>query len=205
MLQTKTIKGRPLRKNDPSFRLLKMATRRLRYLWQKACVIGSITDSSRHLARCMVQQIDFSVPGLIVELGPGKGAVTQCLLKATPDPKRLLLVELLGEFIPMLKKKFPRIRVIHDSAERLPHHVRGRPVAAVVSGLPLRSLPTGMVERIGRALGLVMNANTRYIQFTYDLRTSDTPYFHNIGLRKLTSQIVLRNLPPARVDTFVTS
>ncbi|MBF0126351.1 MAG: hypothetical protein HQM02_03980 [Magnetococcales bacterium] len=185
--------------------LLESSSRRLRRMWQRACTIGAIADSSRHLARCMVGQVDFSVPGLIVELGPGHGAVTQCLRKETHDQKRLLLLELLGDFIPRLKRCFPGVRVVHDSAERLPHYVRGRAVAAVISGLPLRSLPAGMVERIGRALGVVMNARTRYIQFTYDLRPSDTSYFSNIGLRKISSRIVLRNFPPARVDTFVRS
>ncbi|MEO5330820.1 MAG: hypothetical protein H7839_02245 [Magnetococcus sp. YQC-5] len=208
MSKATILKGRPLRKAgsisiSTSIPLMQYPSRKWKRLWQRACTIGAITESSPHLARCMVEQIDFSVPGLIIELGPGKGAVTQMLRNATPDQKRLILVELLGDFIPLLRKRFPGVRIIHDSAERLPQYIQGRKVAAVVSALPLRSLPEGMVERIGHALGLVMNANTRYIQYTYDLRPSNNSYFNNIPLRKIASHVVLRNFPPARVDTFV--
>ncbi|MBF0190979.1 MAG: hypothetical protein HQL99_07470 [Magnetococcales bacterium] len=164
--------------------------------------IGSVAASSRHLARQMAMQVDYQQSGLIVELGPGLGAITREVYKRVANRKQLLLIEVGGAFIPELKRQFHGVTVVHDSAEWLLKHVRGRRVAAVVSSLPLRSLPNKVVHRIGVALSQVMDAQTRYIQFTYDLRPTESAYFTHMALEKQYSRIVWRNLPPARVDTF---
>ncbi len=164
--------------------------------------IGSVVESSRHLARQMALQVDFKQPGLVVELGPGRGAITRELFKRVANRKQLLLIEVGGEFIPDLRRQFQGVSVVHDSAEWLVKHIRGRRVAAVVSSLPLRSLPEKVVHRIGVALQHVMDPHTRYIQFTYDLRPARSVYFADVGMDKHHSGIVWRNMPPARVDSF---
>ncbi|MBF0461410.1 MAG: hypothetical protein HQL87_08440 [Magnetococcales bacterium] len=164
--------------------------------------IGSVVESSRYLARQMALEVDFKQPGLIVELGPGQGAITRELFKRVANRKQLLLIEVGGELIADLKRQFHGVSVVHDSAEWLVKHIRGRRVAAVVSSLPLRSLPDKVVHRIGVALRQVMDPQTQYIQFTYDLRPAKTAYFAGVAMEKQHSKIVWRNIPPARVDTF---
>lgn len=164
--------------------------------------IGAVAESSRQLAKIMVEKIDFNRPGLVVELGPGSGAITRAILKRAEDPTRIMLLEVGGEFIPVLKKRFPHVTIWHDSAERLCRYVNGRKVNVIVSGLPLRSLPYQSIKRIGKALMRVMDDKTLYIQFTYDLRSNRDAYFPNVRMEKVYTKIVWRNLPPARVDIF---
>lgn len=164
--------------------------------------MGAVAESSRYLAKRMAKAVDPRQPGLVVELGPGKGAITRALLKHLGDPERFLLIDVGEKLVQHLQERFPRITVVHGSAEYLHRYVQGQQVAAVVSGLPLRSLPRKVVKAVGAALSQVMDRKTLYIQFTYDLRPGQDGYFPNLGLRKVHSSVVWRNLLPARVDVF---
>lgn len=164
--------------------------------------IGAVAESSGHLAKRMISGIDFNGPGLIVELGPGLGAITRAIVQSAPNPSHVLLLEVGGEFIPVLKKRFPCVKIRHDSAERLVRYVNGHKVNAIVSSLPLRSLPHRILKKTGKALMQVMDNDTLYIQFTYDLRPNRNAYFPAVNMKKIHSKIVWRNLPPARVDIF---
>src|SRR5262245_11509351 len=60
---------------------------------EKPISMGAVTPSGRALARAMARYVDPDVPGPVVELGSGTGAVTQALVDKGIDPARLVLVE----------------------------------------------------------------------------------------------------------------
>ena len=63
--------------------------------------------------------------GLVVELGPGTGPVTQSLIETGVPPERLVLVEYDPGFCRMLERRFRGVRVIVEGdAYDLSAHAR---------------------------------------------------------------------------------
>ena len=67
---------------------------------------GAVAPSGRALARAMAAAIGSPSQGLVVELGPGTGPVTQSLIETGVPPERLVLVEYDPGFCRLLKRRF---------------------------------------------------------------------------------------------------
>lgn len=169
---------------------------------------GAVSPSGRFLARTMARYVDPVGDGLVIELGPGTGPVTQALIQRGIAPERLVLVEYDAAFCRLLERRYPRATVIQGDAYRLTETLAGRidaPVAAVVSSLPLLNMPDA--QRLGLladAFGL-MGPDGQFVQFTYGLM-SPMPRKPK-GCRAIdficeTSPPVWLNLPPARVWVY---
>jgi phosphatidylethanolamine/phosphatidyl-N-methylethanolamine N-methyltransferase len=109
--------------------------------WMRApLVTAAMLPSGPFLSRAMAAAVDPSVPGPIVELGPGTGAVTAALIERGVAPERLVLIEYLPEFCEILHRRYPAARVISGDAFEAPEivkHLNVGPLSAVVSCLPL--------------------------------------------------------------------
>lgn len=163
--------------------------------------VGAACPSSRWLAGAIAKQATRGPAGVIIELGPGTGVVTQALLDAGLAPESLKLIEYADSFVEHLTKRFPELDVIHGSATDLFNMMQDHlPVAAIVSGLPLRSMPMRMVWRIGRHAERLLAEDGLFIQFTYDLLRP--PLRLSRGLKPVAKEHVWRNFPPARVDIY---
>jgi phospholipid N-methyltransferase len=68
---------------------------------------GAVAASSRYLAKKMVERAGLAGAKVIVELGPGTGAITRYILKNKPSGARFITFEINPKFIPGLKKKYP--------------------------------------------------------------------------------------------------
>lgn len=142
---------------------------------------------------------------VIVELGPGTGVFTRELAHRYPD-HRLVAVEFNHQFAASLRAKLPRVAVVEGCASQLQNHLRRlgidpARVQAVVSGLPLLSLPRDLGDRIWGAIADTLPSGGRYVQFTYaqaPWRTRQPPGFHPAKARR-----VWVNFPPAVVLPFV--
>src|SRR5512134_2670499 len=53
---------------------------------------GAQWPSGKAVSRAMADPVDLSVPGPIIELGPGTGVVTEALLARGVPPERLVMV-----------------------------------------------------------------------------------------------------------------
>ncbi|MBI4025105.1 MAG: methyltransferase domain-containing protein [Verrucomicrobia bacterium] len=168
--------------------------------------VGAACPSSPGLARRMAAFAPVTASGLIVELGAGTGVVTRALLQSGVSPQRIVPVERSPEMAAVLKHRFPHLTVIQGDACQLAELLKPRlhegsvAVDAVVSSLPLRSLPGSVVEAIMEQLRMLLGADGKYIQFTYDLRPN-TPCPLK-GFARIASKIAWWNIPPARVDLF---
>ena len=163
---------------------------------------GAFKPSGAALARAMAARIDPSMPGPIVELGPGTGAVTAALVACGVNPSRLVLVEADPVFCQLLRERWPRARVLQTDAYTAPAIIRALddPAAAVVAGLPLLVRPPR--QRLRLVLDCLRNAAPQapFVQFTYFVR-SPVPA-PRPGLRAHGSMMVWRNLWPARVWVY---
>lgn len=168
----------------------------------KPGTIGAATPSSRKLAKAIALQLPKPINGLVIELGPGTGVITQALLDRGITAQQLVLIERSASFIEHLHASFPQIKIIHGTASKLPQLLGEdvKRVSAVISGLPLKSLPKSLVEEICQAIEDIQTNGNYFIQFTYSWRKS-YPYFSQ-RMCLVHSQTIWRNFPPARIDVF---
>ncbi len=164
--------------------------------------VGAVLPSGRALARAVAHAVGPLANGaVIVELGPGTGALTEELVRAFPRA-RLLLVERDPAFVGTLRAQFPLARVVAGDAADLEGILEQEGVrpATAVSGLPMLSLPESMRKAVFSALGRVLPTGARYVQFTYGpaaWRRMAVP-----GFRLASQRRVWGNVPPAAVLTF---
>ncbi|HWM83396.1 MAG TPA: methyltransferase [Pseudolabrys sp.] len=170
---------------------------------EKPLATGAVMPSGRLLARAMARYVDPTAPGPVIELGPGTGPVTEALVRRGIDPSRLILVEFNPTFCRLLRSRYPEATVVQGDAYRL----RGlletlvkEPASALVSSLPLmtKTLRT-RVRLIGDAVHL-MAPGAPFVQFTYAMVTPIPKATSSITVHA--SELVLANLPPARVWVY---
>ncbi|HYC64512.1 MAG TPA: methyltransferase [Reyranellaceae bacterium] len=171
--------------------------------------MGSVVPSGRLLAEAMARttlEVTAGRNGHVVELGAGTGHVTQALLDAGIPPARLAMVERDAELAAFLRKNFPDPRTVEGDAMRLPDLLREAgvaEVAAVVSSLPLLSLPGEVVDGIVRGVFVALPPGAALVQFTYGPKPpvprALRETLHLTGTR---GRRIWRNVPPAVVWTF---
>jgi len=167
--------------------------------------MGAACPSSPFLARAMAAPVAPHEEGLVLELGGGTGAVTEALLRRGVAPERLVVLEISHTLAQHLRRRFSRLRIVEGDAAELQRLLGEdyRRITTVVSSLPLRSLPHHKVRAIGAQLAPLLAQGASLIRFTYDLRQRSE---RDLGLHphliRAGSEIVWRNLPPARVDVF---
>lgn len=163
--------------------------------------IGAACPSSPFLARAMAEQVDINSDGYVIELGGGTGMITRALLKHGVPPDKLITVEFSPQLAEHLRQEFPHIHVLEGDAGQLDQLLGDdiKNIHAIVSGLPLRSLPKQNVRAIKQQIYQLIGDNGLFVQFTYDIRLSASQK-KKFTLQK--TKVVLRNIPPARVNTY---
>jgi phosphatidylethanolamine/phosphatidyl-N-methylethanolamine N-methyltransferase len=167
--------------------------------------VGAAFPSGPALAKKMASHVKPGEDGWVVELGPGTGVVTQALLDRGVCPKSLLLVEYSKDMAAILRKRFAHVKLSEGDAARLPeflsdHGCEPGNVRAIVSSLPLKSLPPKMVGSILEASFHVLKSDGVFVQFTYHLHKPALPKHHKV--KHKTGSVIWANIPPARVDAF---
>jgi phosphatidylethanolamine/phosphatidyl-N-methylethanolamine N-methyltransferase len=191
------------KKFEQSFESLDDDMRFIRTWLEKPLDMGAVTPSGRALARTMAAYVDPSVPGAIIELGPGTGPITEALIAQGIDPLRLVLVEFDATFCRLLRARYPGATVVQGDAYGLGRLLAGllqEPAAAVVSGLPLFTKPLQVRLRLlFDAFGL-MSLGAPFIQFTYNAVAPIPARLDRV--RAQASERVWMNIPPARVWVY---
>jgi phosphatidylethanolamine/phosphatidyl-N-methylethanolamine N-methyltransferase len=164
---------------------------------------GALSPSGPALAKAMAAEIDPSVPGPVVELGPGTGPVTEAILARGIIPQRLILVEFNREFCALLRKRFPGVTVIEGDGYALADSLggaAGRPLAAVVSSLPLMTRPMPVRLRALVSALRLLRHGAPFVQFTYAMTAPIPPRPTRYTITA--SPRIWMNLPPARVWVY---
>lgn len=173
----------------------------LRQLLTRPRQVSALAPSSRWLAHAMAEGLGPHV-GRVIEFGPGTGRLTRGILAAGVAPAHLTLFEMSAEFTRHLRHAFPGVTVHNLPAQAAATHVAPG-VGAVVSGLPLLSMPPELREEIVRAAFAVLAPGGVYVQFTYGPKPPLAPeQMQRLGLVVSHGPRVWANLPPARVFHF---
>ncbi|HEX8617143.1 MAG TPA: methyltransferase domain-containing protein [Thermoanaerobaculia bacterium] len=165
--------------------------------------IGAIIPSSRALARVMTE----SVPRLtdrdvIVELGPGTGAITRAIVSAFPR-NHVIAVEKNARLAAMLRERFPHVDVTETCVSMIANELqipKGHRIGVILSSLPMLSFDDDLRARVLHAIRNVLDERARYVQFTYSRAAWDG--FVPEGLRLVDTRRVMRNVPPATIMSF---
>lgn len=163
--------------------------------------IGAVCPSSTRLANKIASFVNTGIDEFVVELGGGTGVITESLLRRGIAANQLIVIEKSALLAQYLSERFPNICVLHADAAELPFILeRAKSVSAVVSCLPLRSLPDTEVKKIAATWARSLTGGGRVIQFTY--APFSAAAWLAAGLKRTGSETVWFNLPPARVEVF---
>lgn len=165
--------------------------------------IGAVAPSSRRLADAMARQVPANGAGPVIELGGGTGVITAGLLRAGIAPNRLVVLERDPALHRLLQERYPQLRVVLGDAAALVETMRPLGIHqadAVVSGLPLLSIPRNIQDEIVRGVFGLLAPGAPFIQFTYG------PYSpvgrERMGVSGKVAKWVAANLPPASVWVY---
>lgn len=163
--------------------------------------VAAVTPSGRALAALIVSEVS-PATGPVLELGPGTGVFTRALLGRGIAEENLALIELGTVFAAKLSADFPRAKILCMDAARLREiELFGdSPAGAVISGLPLLSMPPRAVYSILQGAFVHLRANGAFYQFTYGPRCPvSRPLLDRLGLKASYLGGTFANLPPAAV------
>lgn len=166
--------------------------------------VGVPVPSSKSLAAAMASQLAGVTPAeYVVELGPGTGVITRAICAAGISQKKLILIERDHRFVEQLHRDFPEATILQGDARHLGELLRKHnitEVGAVLSCLPLLSMPDGVRHSIVNAAFEVIKPDGVFILYTYGLVSPVSPKNQRrIGIHGRVAKLVWRNFPPARV------
>ena len=145
---------------------------------------------------------------VVVEYGPGTGAFTeQILLRKAPEAV-VLAIEVHAEFAAQIRQRFPTVRLVLESVEKLPAILEAQGIDAVdciVSGLPWAVFTDELQDRILEVTCSALAPGGRFATFAYihGLLLPAAQRFAGKLQQRFShvarSPVVWRNLPPAFV------
>ena len=160
-------------------------------IFKKGSKVGSITPSSKFLAKKMLENIDFSKDIVIAEFGPGTGVFTEMIIKKMTQNSKLYVFELNPEFIFNLEDKITTnkdVRFICDSASSIKKHLKNEEINEVdyiVSSLPFSLFDDELKEEILESSYDVLKKGGVMTQFQYteQCKSLFTKYFGKIKVK----------------------
>ncbi|WP_327358905.1 class I SAM-dependent methyltransferase [Streptomyces sp. NBC_01304] len=180
---------------------------------------GAIAPSGAALSRALIRHVHPGGPDqprAVLEVGPGTGAVTRHLARRLGPYDTLELVEANPHFAhrlsnalhrdPLLTALAPRTRLRHGLVQ---DQMLGR-YDSIVCGLPFANFPPDQIEAVFRQLFAALRPGGRLSFFSYaggrtlqkmDRRQAAARHALRTATDRhlLHSELVLPNLPPARV------
>ena len=168
--------------------------------------VGALFPSTRHLGLQMVDGLQLQQGNLVLEYGPGTGALTDVIRERLLADARYLGIEREASFCTILGQRMGDLAFEHGRVEDVESILRRRDLpapAAILSGLPLILLPT-MHEIVTTAARILRPGGT-FRTFSY-IQSYPTPAARR--LRQLMSAtfaqfsispLVTRTFPPAMV------
>ncbi len=163
---------------------------------------GAVAPSGAALARLITQDL---VPGggPVMELGPGTGAFTRCMVSMGLAESDLTLIENNPHFAAMLRHRYPAARLLEMDVTRMRWRQdmwRPMQAQAVISGLPLLIMGLRAQWNVVGACMQSLRQGAAMYQFTYTASCPISPgVLQRLGLKAERIGGSFFNLPPASV------
>lgn len=170
-------------------------------LFRNPRTVSAVVPSSRALAQAMALPL-FPGMGPVAEFGPGTGRITRAILARGIQPSGLTLYEMNPVFAARLAHDFPGVHVMNRPAQHAAGDFHGT-LAAVVSGLPLLSIPAPVQRDILHAAFAALRPGGFFVQFTYGPKPPLSEEVRQaLGLSAKVGPRIWGNVPPARVYVY---
>ena len=174
----------------------------------KPVTVGAIAPSSKHLARAVTEAAGVAESPVVVEFGPGTGAITEAILPALREDATFFGMEINEDFVAIMGDQFPEVTVHHDSAENTRAYLEKLGLDAcdcIVSGLPWGTFSKDLQDSLLDTISDVLRPGGRFATYMY-LQSTLLPTGQRFKEQLRTrfgelfrTPVVWRNLPPAIV------
>jgi len=168
--------------------------------------ISSIVPSSKSLSSAIASNIDLKRANNIVEFGCGTGVITDEIIKRIGKNSKLFSFDTNAAFIEMIRKKYPQVQAINDSAENARRYIEKHSVNkvdVVVSSLPWAAFDYYIQKKLLNTINDILSSKGEFITYAY-LHTKIMPS-HKRFIKMIResfktiifSSVIWLNLPPA--------
>ncbi|RZA14550.1 MAG: methyltransferase domain-containing protein [Lysobacteraceae bacterium] len=157
--------------------------------------VASPVPSGPRLAAAVAAQVPDGA-GLVLELGPGSGAVTSALLEQGVAPADLVAIEYDPDFCALLRERFSASAILQGDAFAFRSLLPQARFRAIVSGVPVLGLPLKAQHALLHDAMTALLPGKPFIQFTYSMTPPLNPP-EAITVER--AAIVWANLPPMHV------
>ena len=162
--------------------------------------VASPIPSGRTLAAKIAAQIDPEPGGLVLELGPGTGAVTRAICERMAE-QDLIAIESDGGFVALLRAQFPRARIVEGDAFAFADVLgeNARDLRSIVSGLPVIGQSLAVRRRFLESAMGALQTGRPFVQFSYSGRA---PFPCIDGVIAQRAAIVWQNILPMHIWVY---
>ncbi|MCZ2850529.1 class I SAM-dependent methyltransferase [Modestobacter sp. VKM Ac-2978] len=170
--------------------------------------IGAVAASGRELTRAAIAPVHAGTDVVIVELGPGTGAMTTAIEQRLAGRGRQLAIEVNARLARALSTRHPAVAVVQADAAELGTVLTDRGIAhadVVVSGLPWAAFGPQQQEHLLDTVVTGLSSDGVFTTFAY-VHSRWTPAARRFRRalearfdEVLIGRTVWRNLPPALV------
>ena len=160
--------------------------------------IGSLTPSSKFLARKMLKNLPWKNFSSVAELGAGTGTFTKQIVRYKTEDCKFLVVEQDSAMRNLLEEKYPQL--IFDSyAENLNatlHRINFLQTDCIISGLPFANMDEDLRRRIIENVQKSLKRGGFFVMFQYSWQMKGmlNEYFSDVKI-----DFFPWNFPPAFV------
>lgn len=164
-------------------------------------MLGSLIPSSRFLVNRLLDQVDWSRAGTIVEYGPGVGTFTGQILRRLRPDGTLVAIDTNRDFARYLARTLrdDRLHVIEGSAADAQERLRERGLGRadyVISGIPYSTMHPELRERILRTTHELLQPDGAFL--VYQFTRAVLPHLQQV-FPQIQQEFEPRNIMPARL------
>ncbi|MRX70780.1 methyltransferase domain-containing protein [Bacillus lacus] len=168
--------------------------------WTDPKQIGSITPSSRFLAKKIVDQVNWEQAETIVELGAGTGVFTKYISQNAKNGSSVLIIEQDFYMREKLKKEYPSFYFASNAEELtvIMDKMNLKKADAVISGLPFANFSDESRTSIMNEVKNSLQEDGAFVGFQYSFQMKEMlkAYYNSVSFK-----FVPLNIPPAFVYT----
>ncbi|SFF46931.1 Phospholipid N-methyltransferase [Paenibacillus algorifonticola] len=160
--------------------------------------IGSVTPSSKTLAKKMVSSIPWGTVRHVVELGAGTGAITHFIQEEVHSSGKVFVFEKDPTLRQLLKEQYSEYNFFADAIQ-LDEAIRSKGIEqidCVISGLPFANFPQQLRDGIMEQVVQTLKPGGWFVAFQYSLQMKKQLEQHFSIIR---IHYVMANFPPAFV------
>jgi len=178
----------------------------IRQFFKRPGEVASVIPSSPNLVRGLLAGFDFSSLKLVIEYGPGTGAITYQILEKMPEGAKFIAAEPNPVFRAHLMEEMLPIEIIPDYAQNIAPRVleiHGQ-AELVVSGLPCSIMSLDVLQELFESTSKLLKKDGEFRMFIYT-HTLMMPKMHQMmrilrkNFSRVDTSVVWLNFPPATI------